>query len=346
MHEEVLASVLANPRVEPQLAIWSWQIASYLFLGGLVAGLMVFSGWAILARREDQAPFTINRAPLVGLVLLALGMVMLLLDIERPFNALRIFMTVEITSPMSWGAWFLLLATPLIGLLALAGLPAGFPVLAGWLSRFPVVGPRVIAPLYGRCIAWRRPLAALNVAFGIAVGVYTGVLLSAFNARPFWHSALLGPLFLVSGLSTGTAVVILGARTTEERHLFSRIDLGLIVVELAIIALFVIDMLNGTALQRNAVAHLFGGDVTRLFWIGFIGLGLGIPFVIEAMSWRRSISIVVSVAAVLVLGGGYLLRDIVLRTGQETTWTQFHNQFDSSLLRRLRTDGENPNGRF
>ncbi len=62
-----------------------------------------------------------------------------------------------------------------------------------------------------------RLLAGINVALGVALGIYTGVQLSGFNARPFWHSAVLGPLFLVSGLSTGAAVIILGARTAEER---------------------------------------------------------------------------------------------------------------------------------
>ena len=38
---------------------------------------------------------------------------------------------------------------------------------------------------------------------GIGLGIYTGILLGAFPSRPFWNSSLLGPLFLVSGLSTG-----------------------------------------------------------------------------------------------------------------------------------------------
>ena len=45
-----------------------------------------------------------------------------------------------------------------------------------------------------------------------ALGIYTGVLLSALGARPFWNSALLGPLFLVSGLSSAAAFTHLVAR--------------------------------------------------------------------------------------------------------------------------------------
>ena len=40
-----------------------------------------------------------------------------------------------------------------------------------------------------------------GLRFGIALGIYTGILLSAMVARPLWNSAILGPLFLFSGLS-------------------------------------------------------------------------------------------------------------------------------------------------
>lgn len=346
MQEEVLASVLANPRIEPNLAIWSWQIATYLFLGGVVAGIMVFSGWAILAKRDAQAPFTVNRAPLIGLVLLAIGLSTLFLDLEHKIEVWRFYTILRVTSPMSWGSWILLLVMPVLALLALAGLQAGFPALAGWLGRLRLLGPGLIVPLYALCFAWRRVLSVLSILVGIALGIYTGVLLSGFNARPVWHSGLLEPLFLVSDLLTGAAIIILGARTREERHLFGRIGLGLILAELTLVGLFVIDMLNGNALQQNAVHHLLGGDATWLFWIGFVGIGLVVPFVLEAAMWKRSIAVIMGFASILVLGGGFLLRDVVLKTGQETSWTEFHNQFDASLLGRLRTDGEDPDGRF
>ena len=32
---------------------------------------------------------------------------------------------------------------------------------------------------------------------GVGLGVYTAILLSAFSARPFWNTSILGPLFLL-----------------------------------------------------------------------------------------------------------------------------------------------------
>ncbi|MDR3522264.1 MAG: polysulfide reductase NrfD [Acidocella sp.] len=346
MHEEVLASVMANARVVPQLAIWGWQIAIYLFLGGFTGGIMVFSGWALITGRDEQTPFAVNRAPLVGFIALSVGMTALFSDLERPLHVWRFYSILHVTSPMSWGAWILLLVFPAIIVLTLAGLPLGFPALTRWLLNLPVVGKPLVQPVFKLCFFLRRPAAALSIGLGIALCIYTGILLSSFNSRPFWHSALLGPLFLVSGLSTGAAMMILGAGTAHERHLFGRIDLGLILAELTLLGLLLIDMLNGNAMQQGAVAYLLGGDGAMLFWTGFVGFGLGLPLLLEAAMWRRSFMVVASFASVLVLVGGFLLRDIVVTAGQQTSWTQLHNQFNPDLISNLRNDGEDPSSRF
>ena len=37
-----------NPLIDPVLAVWSWEIPLYLFVGGVVAGMMVLAGLAML----------------------------------------------------------------------------------------------------------------------------------------------------------------------------------------------------------------------------------------------------------------------------------------------------------
>ena len=39
-----------NPVVYPELVTWEWPVAAYLFLGGLVGGLMVLVGVLRLRR--------------------------------------------------------------------------------------------------------------------------------------------------------------------------------------------------------------------------------------------------------------------------------------------------------
>ena len=52
MIEQVLATLRHNPGIDPTLAIWDWRIAVYLFLGGLTAGIILISAWAVLANKD------------------------------------------------------------------------------------------------------------------------------------------------------------------------------------------------------------------------------------------------------------------------------------------------------
>ena len=68
MREEILTTVRANPKIDPHVAAWGWQVIADLFLVGLTAGALIFTALVILGRREDQYDFTARRLPLVGLI--------------------------------------------------------------------------------------------------------------------------------------------------------------------------------------------------------------------------------------------------------------------------------------
>jgi protein NrfD len=40
MREEIITSGRLNPNIDPHLEIWHWHIPTYLFLGGLAAGIL------------------------------------------------------------------------------------------------------------------------------------------------------------------------------------------------------------------------------------------------------------------------------------------------------------------
>ena len=106
-----ITSTRHNPMVDPQLQVWGWEIPTYLFFGGLVAGMMVLAGYAMLrmARGEDTKTFFSVQTPLLGFVLLNLGMLALLLDLAHPLYVWAVYITFQPASPMSWGSWVLLL---------------------------------------------------------------------------------------------------------------------------------------------------------------------------------------------------------------------------------------------
>jgi protein NrfD len=193
-----LTSTRANPLVDPSLHVWGWPIPVYLFLGGLVAGMMVLAGTFLLGGRSRRADCVCFALPGLGLVLLSLGMGALFVDLEHKLFVWRLYTTFQPASPMSWGAWILVLVYPaLLANLVLrvpAWLRRALPALGAWADR--------MAAIPGA----ERAVGGINLALGVLLGIYTGVLLSALGARPLWNSAALGPLFLSSGLSSAAAL--------------------------------------------------------------------------------------------------------------------------------------------
>lgn len=330
MKEELLVTARSNALIDPSLHIWTWEVAMYLFLGGLTAGIMVFTACATLLRKDEEAPFAATRLALLAPIVLSLGMTTLFLDLEHKLFVFRFYTAFQVLSPMSWGAWILVVIYPISILQILSTLRSGYPQASPWLDRF-AVGKWLL----DWCEAHRRGIALAAIPFGIALGIYTGILLSAFSARPFWNSGVLGPLFLVSGLSTAAALVALVARQHSEKVLFTRIDLVLIAAELALVALFIINLASGTEQQLVALDSIMNGPYTFVFWVLFVGIGLLVPLLLELLEIRGLARRVAIIAPVLVLLGGYVLRQVMVDVGQESTWTRYDTQYNAELMQRL-----------
>ena len=295
MIEEVLVTARYNDKVDPSLGIWTWEISFYLFMGGMAAGIMLFSAWAVLARRESVWAFAHDRFALWAPIALSLGMTTLFLDLEYKIHVFRFYTSFEPASPMSWGAWVLVLIYPLMVFQVLSTLRAGYPVLAGLVERVPLGGR-----LLDLCQDQRRLIAWLVVPLAIGLGIYTGVLLGAFSARPFWNSGVLGPLFLVSGLSTAAVLPLLIGAQASEKRFFERSDVGLITVELTLIGLFLVSLATGAAQHLEALQLVWGGEYTVPFWLWFVFPGLLLPLLLEIFALRGNRVSGVT-AAVLVL---------------------------------------------
>src|SRR5512138_309798 len=106
--------------VDPALHVWGWEVPLYLFLGGLAAGVMILT--SLLLAREGERSRPARWLPLAVPVLVSLGMGALFLDLEKKIHVLRFYLAFRWTSPMSWGAWVLVLVYPVSILTALASL--------------------------------------------------------------------------------------------------------------------------------------------------------------------------------------------------------------------------------
>lgn len=282
----------------PEYAHWGWIIALYLFLGGVGGGAYVTAAIAeILGKRyEGIAKAGAYLSPAV----LIFGSVLLLFDLGNPIRGILIPIT--FVNPGSWvaiGAWLLLILIIL-----------GVIYAAAWQKG----SPRSV----------RLVLAVIGAPIGIAVGAYTGFLISVVEFVPFWHTDLIPLLFTISAMSTGLAGACIlalsprfGVLTSDVEggaSVFSKLDALLIIAEIVIIAVFIqtVSAVGGAA--TTSVNLVTAGKYAIFFWGGVILLGLLIPLAFTAVSTlRKSLEAKhLTYEFGLVLFGGLVLRFVIL----------------------------------
>lgn len=330
MLEEILITPHANHYVTPEMHIWDWRVAFYLFAGGLTAGILVFASSVILMKREAEFRFASQILTVAAPVILGVGLFTLFLDLSHKLYVWNFYLAFVPTSPMSWGTWCLLLVFPLAILLPLATLRQGFPSVSAFVDRYEW-GALALDLISDN----RRVIAGFALILGAFLGLYTGVLLSAFGARPFWNSGVLAPLFLASGLSGAAALIALFAKSEHERHVFTQVDVGLLIVEASLIALFVVNLVTASAAHIEASGLILGGEYTVPFWLIFFLPGVLIPIGIELAELFGKRRAWMAVAPVLVLFGGYMLRSLMTELGQASSFHSYESAFDPALLELL-----------
>jgi polysulfide reductase chain C len=302
---------------------WGMPVVIDLFMGGLSAGLFVLSAFLAYLRNEKY-----NRLAAAGAYIspfpLYIALCMLLIDLEQPFDFWRLYTTIQWTSPMSIGSWLLLAFSIITTLNALMWLPDRY-------TKF------VIIPLPQNREKIRGILGAIGFPIAIGVGIYTGVLLGAVPARPFWNTPMVAMLFLTNALSTGAAVLILVStwdskrKTVEDFHSERKIlysaDVILLLFAVFLVIPYILHNSLSTASQADSLKMILGGEFTGLFWIGFVVVGLLVPLLMETLDLipeiARSrkpyhIKTFGYVSAILVLVGGFILRYVFVYAGQLT----------------------------
>lgn len=317
MQEELFTSGRNIPNIDPSLQIWHWPIALYLFLGGLAAGILFFAALFYILGKDKEYPVAVKVASIVPPVALSVGLLALVYDLTHKLYVWRLYTTVRMESPMSWGAWVLLIITPLSFLWAFSYYREVYPNLETKLKVFKRL--KFLNTLEKFVISNRKYIAYVLIPLSLILGVYTGILLSAFNARPLWNNAILGPLFLTSGLSTGAAAIILLSKNVKERHMLGKIDLGLIIVELALIVHMIMGYFAGPQVQLEAMEVLVGGEFTLMFFGFVVLLGLLVPALLELIE-LIGYKVPIKVPAVLVIIGGLIFRFVMIEAGQLTRY--------------------------
>jgi formate-dependent nitrite reductase membrane component NrfD len=265
---------------------WQYLIVSYLFLGGLSAGLYFVSSLVELFHRADQpAEREIARyGALLAPWPVMLGSALLVFDLGNWYRFYKLFLHFRWESPMSIGSWLLMV---FIGVSLLSAY--------GWVSAeqreafFAKLPQRLgLLRFFSRDVSgWRRPLAIAGLPISVGVAIYTGVLLGAVQSRPFWNTNLVAQLFLFSALSSGCALLLILLAVTQRRsemfefRLLYMLDIGFLTLEFFIVVPYLLHGELSVLAVRESLKLILGGPFTVLFWVFFLGLGLVLPWVIE-----------------------------------------------------------------
>ncbi len=311
MNEELIISGRQNLMVDPQLHIWHWPIPLYLFLGGLAAGVLFFAALYYLSGKEEEYRYAVRKVPFLAPPALLIGLAALFIDLRHKAFFWQLYTTIRLESPMSWGAWTLLVITAVSFIWCALHIREFFPE---WDWRYKWLKElEIFFSKYKRHLAW------VMLIFAIITGVYTGILLSAFNARPLWNTSVLGPLFLASGLSAGAASVVLASKNKKERLLFTKIDLIILGTELFLIVHMFMGFLASTQVQIEAAGLFLGGPYTMVFWIFVVVLGIFIPAALDLME-LRGYHVPAIIPGLLVITGSLIFRFVFVFAGQVSRW--------------------------
>ncbi|MFC3118558.1 NrfD/PsrC family molybdoenzyme membrane anchor subunit [Jhaorihella thermophila] len=309
---------------------WGLPVILYLFLAGMGAGATVVGASMML--RGGGGPRGVHHeiaryGALLGPIPVIVGVAAIVFELGswqagHYFRFINLFLMANL-SPMSVGSWLLV-----------AFIVTSLMYAYTYLPFLPM--------LFGDRLKWRVWLAWINIPLGIGVAVYTGVLLGSMPSRPFWNSPMLAFLFLISALSTGTALIIFarsfitrGGLSEEQRevvhksgYVLASADVTMIAFEILAVFLFVMFAYLTVGDVRYAIDTILpGGPLAGLFWGGVVLIGLAIPGLVElyhvapSVIYKKKYEVsryTEMVLAILVIVGGFLLRYVVVVAGQIT----------------------------
>lgn len=285
-------------------AHWKWLIIWYFFFGGISGSAAVIAAVARLSGGEEAARLS-RTATYVSFAALLPCPPLLILDLGRPLRFLNMLRTVRPTSPMSLGSW---------GLAAFAAIAtfAAMNQLTVDRARARGIPPSAFQRRAGFVLA---PFAAIS---GFFVAGYTGTLLAA-TAVPLWakRPALLGPLFLASAMTSGTAAVAavheLSAPDDETvAQRLHRLEGIAAITEGALLACWLVSL--GSTSKPLMEDHI--GSVVRH---GIVAAGLTAPLALTAASSklpRRLRRLANVIAPALTLCGVFALRYAIVEGGR------------------------------
>jgi polysulfide reductase chain C len=300
---------------------WEWMIAVYLFLAGVSGGAFLTASLTDLFSKQQKEKI-VRSGAYIAPISIILGLALLVFDLGKPFSFWKLLIYVNFGSVMSIGVFIIS---------AFSALAVAYGVLV-WLDaqsaksrqqdsygKVNFHSDEIAASAAGSLTKFqglqklRKPIAVIGALFALGTATYTGFLLSDVATNRLWHTPFLGIesipflpiLFLVSAISAGLAMTLIGAIDCSDLTAYKKADIVLISIEIVLLAL----------LYTSVAPVFFSGSMSILFWIGVVVVGLLVPLVLSIYGVAKHKNLVLPVCGMVVIGG-LCLRFWVVYSGQ------------------------------
>ncbi|NOY40946.1 MAG: polysulfide reductase NrfD [Planctomycetes bacterium] len=195
---------------------WSIMIVLYPYITGLVAGAFVVSALYHVFHQEVLKPVA-SLALVTALCFCAFATLPLLLHLHHPERAFYIMFMPSFTSAMSgfgfiYNFYILLLLVEvwLVFRPTIVERASTHSGISGVIYRVLALGVREISDRSRALDQWLiRALAIIGIPAACVLHGYVGFLFGAVKANPWWSTALMPVIFLVSAIVSGIAALIL-----------------------------------------------------------------------------------------------------------------------------------------
>lgn len=279
---------------------WGLYITLFMFFVGLSAGGLIISSIPNAFGMEGFGGISkVAIMSSIACTCAAIGFVVV--DLGGPLRLWELFVYSNVASPLMWD--ILVIGTYLV--LSVVYLWAYVRAEAGKMSRVAI-----------------RVISVLALAVAVLVHSVTAWIFSLAPAHEFWHTALMGPWFVVSALDCGTALVLIvvialrraGYLRFDQRHV-AKLAKMLAVFVLVDLYFFACDLLTSSYFGGEGaeiVAMLVSGPLALFFWTQVLCMGAAVAMLCVP-KLRTGVGVVA--ASVLTIVGVFCKRCQILLGG-------------------------------
>lgn len=338
---------------------WSIMIVLYPYITGLVAGAFVIS--ALYHVFHDNSLKPVSRLAMVtALCFCSCATLPLLLHLHQPTRAFNIMITPSASSAMAgfgfiYNLYMLLLVVEVWlifrpELVATAQTATG---IKGLVTKVLSLGIKEITPGARAVDNWViRALAIIGIPAACVLHGYVGFLFGGIKANPWWSTAMMPVIFLISAVVSGIAALLLFYMITGRGHSAEeRTDCIYSLTRylwIALIAAFALEMLEllhmayeGSS-DWHVIWHLLTHPLKLSYGVLQVLVGSIVPLLLLPLAllmkrWPRMLMTVSALASLLVLVQVFAMRWNVVIGGQ--LFSKSHRGFVTYPLEPMGREG-------